>query len=153
MEEQRFAGAGVFGVRDSSHDDRVVSAEVDGLDAADQAGDGAIDSGRPSGVPRSVTPANLLPPDRATARARALGWMARMSTANRPLAQIFGHVVDDVAGRNRIKGGPRDKEMNELTAIPRGPSSAVPVTTATPVTQWPQTWRSTVGRHESAWSQ
>jgi hypothetical protein len=66
-----------------------------------------------------------------------LRWVAKL-----PLGRILGHDVDLRSGRKATKGGSSDTEVNEPTTSPPGdPSSAMPVTTHTPVGYWPSTRR------------
>jgi hypothetical protein len=56
-----------------------------------------------------------------------------------------GHVEELTAGKNPIRGGSSETEVNELHAIPVGLPSTVPVTTTTPEGQCPSTSRKASG--------
>jgi hypothetical protein len=63
-------------------------------------------------------------------------------TQNELAARIDGHVVDDLAGHNKIIGGVSDTDVTEFADIPIGELSASKaVRTVTPVGRWPRTRR------------
>src|SRR4029077_136188 len=57
----------------------------------------------------------------------------RMFAAHVPAGSSRGHVVDDFAAQKSTSGGSSEAEVNELQAMPAGPSPSIAVTTVRPV--------------------
>ena len=56
-----------------------------------------------------------------------------MLTQNEPVASIFGQLVEPFPGRNPMRGGSSDTDVNEPIATPTGPSGVAPAMITTPV--------------------
>src|SRR3954471_16985327 len=90
------------------------------------------------GVPESaglqLTSTNFSGALEANAR-QMCSWSAPRTLAQKnPASRIFGKVVDFLSGRNATRGGSRETEVNDPTAMPTGaPSGPMDVIPATPV--------------------
>src|SRR5436190_15856730 len=87
------------------------------------------------------SPRNLSSPFEAKRRHTSSWASASTLTQKWPLASIFGHDDDPVAGKHATIGGSRETDANDPTASPTGPSDADAVTTVTPAVKCPSTWR------------
>jgi len=72
------------------------------------------------------------------------------SYANPLIEHIAGQVLDEWAMHTSTSGGSSDTDVNELAAMPDGPSAPWPVTTVTPVAKCPRIVRNSALSTESS---